>query len=285
MGFLKVVKNRAYFKKYQTKFRRRREGKTDYHARRKLILQDKDKYHTPKYRLVVRFTNKNVIAQVCSSEIVGDKVLCCAYSFELKKYGILVGLTNYAAAYATGLLLARRLLAKLWMDKTFVGNDKLGADFEQEEVEERRPFKCVLDVGLARTTTGSKVFAVMKGMCDGGVDVPHSPSRFIGAGENEEELRKRILGGHVADYMTLLSKDDADKYKRQFSQYIAKGIAPESLEELYLSAHKKIRENPAREEKGKKEYKKYPKTPKLTREHRKENLAKKIAALKEAGKL
>merc|ERR1712045_638503 len=88
MGFVKVLKNKAYSKRYQTKFRRRRQGKTDYYARKRLVVNDKDKYDTKKYRLVVRFTNKRVLTSV----------------------GITRGLTNYASAYATGLLLARRLL-------------------------------------------------------------------------------------------------------------------------------------------------------------------------------
>ncbi|EMS11314.1 60S ribosomal protein L5, putative, partial [Entamoeba histolytica HM-3:IMSS] len=91
MGFLKVIKNRAYFKKYQTQFRRRREGKTDYYARRKMIFQDKDKFKTPKYRVVVRITNKTVIAQIAYSEIIGDKILCAAYSHELPRYGVKLG--------------------------------------------------------------------------------------------------------------------------------------------------------------------------------------------------
>src|SRR4051812_8768233 len=66
MGLVKVVKNRAYFKRFQTKFKRRREGKTDYYARKRLTVQDKNKYNTPKYRLIVRFTNKDIIAQVIS---------------------------------------------------------------------------------------------------------------------------------------------------------------------------------------------------------------------------
>lgn len=64
MALVKVVKNRAYFKRYQPKFKRRRQGKTDYYARKRLTVQDKNKYNTPKYRLIVRFTNKDVIAQV-----------------------------------------------------------------------------------------------------------------------------------------------------------------------------------------------------------------------------
>lgn len=58
------MKNKAYFKRFQVKFRRRREGKTDYYARRRLVVQEKNKYNTPKHRLIVRFTNKDIICQV-----------------------------------------------------------------------------------------------------------------------------------------------------------------------------------------------------------------------------
>ena len=62
-GFIKVVKNKAYFKRFQVKFRRRREGKTDYYARRRLVVQSKNKYNTPKYRMIVRFTNRDICCQ------------------------------------------------------------------------------------------------------------------------------------------------------------------------------------------------------------------------------
>lgn len=58
MALIRALKNKAYHKRYQTKWRRRREGKTDYYARRRLIAQDKRKYNSPKYRLVVRITNR-----------------------------------------------------------------------------------------------------------------------------------------------------------------------------------------------------------------------------------
>jgi len=124
------------------------EGKTDYYARKRLATQAKNKYNTPKYRLIVRFTNKDIVCQVivhqCTvfidvvlldyffngeikilyyrfgitlllsfqiayARIEGDKILCAAYAHELPRYGVKVGLTNYAAAYCTGLLLARRV--------------------------------------------------------------------------------------------------------------------------------------------------------------------------------
>jgi large subunit ribosomal protein L5e len=64
MGYIKVLKNKAYSMRYQTKFRRRREGKTDYYARKRLVFQEKDKYDSRKYRLCVRRTNKRIITQV-----------------------------------------------------------------------------------------------------------------------------------------------------------------------------------------------------------------------------
>lgn len=58
MGYIKVLKTSAYHKRYQVKYRRRREGKTDYQARKRLVVQDKNKFNSPKYRFVVRTTNK-----------------------------------------------------------------------------------------------------------------------------------------------------------------------------------------------------------------------------------
>ena len=85
------------------------EGVTDYFARKRLCVQDKNKYNTPKYRMIVRFTNKDIITQIAYSKIEGDVIICAAYAHELPRYGVKVGLTNYAAAYCTGLLLARRV--------------------------------------------------------------------------------------------------------------------------------------------------------------------------------
>lgn len=40
------------------------EGKTDYFARKRLVIQDKNKYNTPKYRMIVRFSNRDICCQV-----------------------------------------------------------------------------------------------------------------------------------------------------------------------------------------------------------------------------
>ena len=80
MGFVKIIKNKAYNKRMQVKPKRRRQGKTDYFARRRLVCQDKNKYDSKKYRLVVRRTNSQILTQIVFSTLTGDRVLCAAES-------------------------------------------------------------------------------------------------------------------------------------------------------------------------------------------------------------
>merc|ERR1712147_242315 len=123
-------------------------------ARKRLVIQDKNKYNTPKYRMIVRSSNTDVTCQIAHGRLEGDIVICAAYSHELPRYGVKVGLTNYAASYCTGLLLARRILQKFKLDSVYEGNNN---------VDGPGAFRACLDVGLARTSTGAKVFAAMKG--------------------------------------------------------------------------------------------------------------------------
>lgn len=216
-----------------------------------MIIQDKNKYQTPKYRLVVRFSNRDITCQIFSADMTHDVCLASAYSHELRRYGMELGLTNYAAAYATGLLLARRVNTKLKLD--YVGQEEIdGEDFNVEaDVEGKRPFKAFLDVGLARTTTGAKVFGAMKGACDGGLDIPHNDRRFPGTKKNGKEyesnaetVKKYIFGGHVKEYMETLQEDDEEAYKKQFARYIAAGLGPDDLEGKWSEVHKGIRADP-----------------------------------------
>lgn len=274
----KIRKNKSYFKNYETKLRRRRECKTDFAQRRGLTRQENNKYNTPKYRFVVRFTNKDIICQIISAKITGDQVHCAAYSHELPRYGLTVGLTNYSAAYATGLLLARRLLSTKTANipgprpqKTInlgecyegVQPDDIDGDFflEEADVEDDKPvdpepFTCYLDLGLSKPSTGSKIFAALKGGVDGGLFIPHNQRRFVGSRKNApdedeqfvfspETMRKYIFGGHVADYMKFLEGKDAKKYQSHFSRYIAAGHNADNLEDLYKSVFTAIRADPS----------------------------------------
>lgn len=153
------------------------------------MTQAKNKYNSPKYRLVVRITNKTVICQIVHAKLQGDFVLAAAYSHELPKYGIKHGLTNWAACYATGLLVARRALQKLGLDEKYEGVTEPEGDLVLTEAIEDgpRPFKAFLDVGLRKTSTGARIFGAMKGASDGGIFVPHSEKRFPGYDPESKE--------------------------------------------------------------------------------------------------
>ena len=128
--------------------------------------------------------------------------------------------------------------------------------------EERKPFKCVLDVGLTRTTTGNKVFGALKGASDGGLNIPHSTKRFPGFKKKDEKKekeeynanvhRERIFGVHVDKYMALIQKKNKDYYAKKFRLWIEnlKKAEAKNCEALYTKIHEEIRKNPKFEKKA-----------------------------------
>ncbi len=196
-------------------------------------------------------------------------------------------------------MIARRALKKLGLDENFTGVEEADGEYKLTEAaevdgDERRPFKCFLDVGLHRTSTGARVFGAMKGASDGGILIPHSENRFPGYDMETKELdaetlRKYIFGGHIAEYMETLADDDEERYKSQFQGYIDDDIEAEGLEELYQEAHKAIREDPFKkddeegEKKSKDEYKKESlkhRKGKMSKEQKVERIKAKIDKLK-----
>jgi len=146
--------------RYFVPYRRRREGKTDYYQRTKLVVADSP-------RMVVRKTNRHIIVQLVTAEMDGDRTLVAANSSELAELGYKGSLSSTPAAYLTGLLFAAK-------------------------AKKAQYTEAILDIGLNRATPGARVFAVLKGAVDGGLDVPH--------GEGILPADERIKGGHIAAY-------------------------------------------------------------------------------------
>ncbi|MBW9221559.1 50S ribosomal protein L18 [Methanothermococcus sp. SCGC AD-155-C09] len=186
--------------KYRVPFRRRREGKTDYRLRLKLLLSKKP-------RLVVRKSLNNISAQIISYNERGDKVLVSAHTKELVKMGYKGHCGNLPAAYLTGLLLGKKAL--------------------KEGYEE-----AILDIGLHGATKGAAVFATLKGTVDAGMNIPH--------GERILPEESRINGTHIKEYAELLKEEDSEEYKRQFSKYLKNGLNPEDLPEHFEEIKEKI---------------------------------------------
>merc|ERR1711976_530855 len=261
MPFVKTTKTNAYFKRFQTQFRRRRECKTDYYARKRMVTQDLNKYGAPKFRLVARITNAKIIAQIVYSMQKGDFCVAQATSVELSKWGLKTGFTSYAAAYATGLLVARRILTKYGLANMFKGTTTVdgvdydvSADYEAVK-QDKRPFKAILDIGCTNASTGNRVFGVLKGACGGGLHVPHSVKKYPGYVKEEgskkgvytaEVHKDRIFGCHIDDYMDKLKEQSDDDFNKQFSKWnkCLSDAKLESCEDLFKKVHDGIRADP-----------------------------------------
>ena len=131
---------------YKVPFRRRREGRTDYRQRLRLLFSKKP-------RAVVRKTNNNTKIQLVALKPEGDEILVVAESTALNKFGYSAHTGNIPAAYLTGMLFGYKALAAGYED-------------------------AVLDMGLHRSTKGNRIYAALKGMVDAGLDVPHNSSIF-----------------------------------------------------------------------------------------------------------
>ncbi|PSP70444.1 50S ribosomal protein L18 [Halobacteriales archaeon QH_9_66_26] len=146
--------------RYNVPMRRRREVRTDYHQRLRLLKSGKP-------RLVARKSNRHVRAQLVTPGPDGDETHASANSGDLAEYGWEAPTGNLPSAYLTGLLAGLR-----------------ARDTDVDEA--------VLDIGLNAATPGNKVFAIQEGAIDAGLDVPHNESVFA--------EWSRTSGEHVADY-------------------------------------------------------------------------------------
>ena len=116
--------------------------------------------------------------------------------------------------------MARRALTKLGLADKYQGvaepDGTIALTEALDDEDAPRPFKCYLDVGLKRTSTGSRVFGALKGASDGGLYIPHNEKRFPGYDPegkqlDSEVLKKYIFGGHVAEYMESLEEEDDER--------------------------------------------------------------------------
>ncbi len=153
--------------------RRRQEGKTDYKARLAILKSGKP-------RLVVRRTNRYIIAQLVESELAQDKVIATANSKELLVLGwpkeSAGSLKNLAAAYLTGILIGKKASAK-------------------------KISEAILDIGLHRNVKSSRIYATLKGALEAGLNIPHNEealpaNEFIRRKNSEiiDKIREKIKG-------------------------------------------------------------------------------------------
>ena len=139
------------------KFRRRNEKKTDYKSRLAMLKSGKA-------RLVIRKSNKYVSAEIITSRNAQDSVICSANSKDLKKLGWKNSFKNIQASYLTGFL--------------------IGTKAKKLNINE-----AILDIGINISTKGSRIYSVLKGALDAGLDMKYS--------EEIMPSEARIKGEHL----------------------------------------------------------------------------------------
>jgi len=187
---------------YRLPFRRRAEGKTNYHKRLKLLK-------SRKLRCVIRASNNHIIVQIIESKLGGDKILASAHSKELiKKFGWKANTGNIPAAYLTG------YLAGLRAKKLNISD-------------------AILDLGINYHT--NRVLAAFKGVLNADIDIPYNEDFF------PENLEEKIQGVHVENYAKNLKSDEPEKYEKIFSGYLGKyKINPLKFSQIVASTLKSI---------------------------------------------
>jgi large subunit ribosomal protein L18 len=185
---------------YHVPFRRRREGKTNYHRRKGLLQSEKP-------RLVVRRSNKHARVSLYEALYTGDIAIIDAFSKHLEDYDWKGATGNIPAAYLTGYLAAKYAQA--------MGEDE-----------------AILDLGINNTRQGTRIMAMLYGAVEGGLGIEHNPSVF--------PPKERCQGEHIAEYAKQLKKEDKDEYKKQFSKYLKQKAKPEDLPKYFEATIKAI---------------------------------------------
>ncbi|MFQ3321585.1 MAG: large subunit ribosomal protein L18 [Candidatus Thalassarchaeaceae archaeon] len=152
----------AHGKNQRLRFKRRRNGQTDYRRRMKLLRGNV-------LRAVVRVSNTQVTCQLVEFGTGGDRIISSVTGQNLVdnyKWPSEASRKSIPATYLVGLALAKKALS--------AGHTE-----------------AILDIGLAASSPGSRVFAALKGMIDGGLEIPH--------GDSVLPQEDRINGVHIDD--------------------------------------------------------------------------------------
>lgn len=187
-------------KTYRVAHRRRREERTDYRQRLRLLKSRKP-------RLVVRRLSNSVVCQLIAYDHAGDRVVAAARSGELASYGWRGHTGNLPAAYLTGYLCGVR-------------------------ARQKKIIEAVTDLGLQESTKASGLYAAVKGALDAGLQIPHEDGIL--------PTEERFSGRHIADFAAGLKKENVSEYEKRFSQYATNKLSPEDLPKHVAEVRAKI---------------------------------------------
>jgi len=183
-------------------FSRKRKNLTNYRKRLNILSSKKP-------RLVIRKSLKNIQASIVEYKKEGDVIKVSSHSSNLKKFGWNYNTGNLPAAYLVGFLIGKKAKKNKLSD-------------------------VVLDLGLQKSVKGSKIYALLMGVLDAGLNVPH----------NKDILpsKDRIIGKHISNYKTAIKNDEAT-LKKQFGICMKNGADPENISKKFEEVKNNIDKN------------------------------------------
>jgi len=150
--------------------KRKRQGRTYYKKRLKLLLSNK-------FRFVIRKSLRNLIVSIVEYNVKGDRVVFTVNSRILGKFGWKGDSGNISSAYLTGLFAGKKAL-------------HLGIN------------EAILDLGFNNSTKGSRLYSALAGAIDAGLKIPFNPEIL--------PSKERIAGEHIAKYAQTLAINKTD---------------------------------------------------------------------------
>ena len=156
--------------------------------------------------MVVRKSLTSMIAQIVKYGSTGDQIVVSVGSSDLKKTGWPYSCKNTPAAYLIGLLLAKKC--------------------KENGIKE-----AILDLGLYKSVPGSKIYAVLKGAIDNGLQVPFSDTIL--------PKEDRVKGIHIQKYSDDI-KENQDERNKRFGGYIKNNADPSNISSVFEQIKSKI---------------------------------------------
>ena len=148
--------------------RRRRENKTNYNKRLKLLKSEKP-------RMIVRKTNRYLVVQYVTSEAAKDKVIFGTTTKDLLKKGwpkeFQGSLKSIPASYLVGYSAGKRI--------------------QKEKLDTP-----ILDLGMVQTLHKTKIFSFVKGLIDSGIKISCKKEAF----PEEERIQGKNLKKDFSKY-------------------------------------------------------------------------------------
>lgn len=145
---------------YTVAFRRKREGRTNYKKRLKILVSNKN-------RFVVRKSLTNLQVSIVKYKPNGDEIMFTIDSKSLTKLGWKGSNGNLPSAYLIGVIAGKKAI-------------------------EKGISEAILDLGFNTSSKGSRLYAALAGAVDAGLKIPCNPDVF--------PSKERLAGEHIANY-------------------------------------------------------------------------------------